>query len=406
MNSRKAIVWILAVLPSALIAAPQLRAAEPAAEPVKPAPAAKEALDLKPIFDGKTLDGWVALGQGKFTVDEGTILGQTDKGGWGWLCTKKTYGDFILEMDVKMEQRGNSGVQIRSHVVAKGKMVGPQVDIDAGAGRTGSLYEQGRRGWLQRVKGDSPAGKSFKFGQWNRLRIACIGDSIRTWVNGVACADYVDSLDIEGIIALQVHSGKNVRLRWKNIRIADLGRRTWKPILDAKTLEGWKVIGPGKWQARDGAVVGTHQRSDRGHGHLITDKLYDDFTIRFQFKAVKGNSGFYFRVAKGGGAGVKGFQAEIDPANDVGGLYETHGRAWVVKPTPAAVKKFFKPQKWNTMTVSAHGGRIVVNVNGSRTAELKNDRGRPKGHLAMQLHGGQDLEVWFKDMEILSEAKK
>ncbi|MBL7132710.1 MAG: DUF1080 domain-containing protein [Phycisphaerae bacterium] len=396
MNSRQVTVWILAVLLAAL-AAPGLWAAEADAP---------KAYDLKPIFDGKTLDGWKALGQGKFTVDEGTILGQTGNGGWGWLCTKKIYGDFVLEMDVKMEQRGNSGVQIRSHMIDGKKMVGCQIDIDGGPGRTGSLYEQGRRGWLQQLKGDSPAGKAFKFGQWNRLRIDCIGDSIKTWVNKVPCADYVDSLDIDGIIALQVHSGKGVRLRWKNIRIADLGRRTWKPILDPKTLKGWKVIGPGKWQASEGAVVGTHKASEGGHGHVISDKLYDDFTIRFQFKSVKGNSGFYFRVEKGGGAGVKGFQAEVDPAKDVGGLYETDGRAWVVKPTPAAVKKFFRPQKWNTMTVSARGRRIVVKVNGRQTASLTNDRGRLKGHLAIQLHGGQDVEVAFKNMEILSEAKK
>ncbi len=70
------------------------------------------------------------------------------------------------------------------------------------------------------------------------------------------------------------------------------------------------------------------------------------------------------------------------------------------------LKKFFKPQKWNTMTVSAHGRRIVVKVNGTQTTELKNDPGRLKGHLALQLHGGQELDVAFKDMVILSEAKK
>ena len=84
---------------------------------------------------------------------------------------------------------------------------------------------------------------------------------------------------------------------------------------------------------------------------------------------------------------------------------DTHGRRWGTLP-PAAVKKFFRPQKWNTMTVSAHGRRTVVNVNGTQTAELKNERGRLKGHLALQLHRGQDVEVAFKDVEILSEAKK
>jgi hypothetical protein len=108
----------------------------------------------------------------------------------------------------------------------------------------------------------------------------------------------------------------------------------------------------------------------------------------------------------GGGVGVHGFQAEIDASNDVGGLYETGGRAWVVQPSAEDVATWFKPQEWNEMVVSAHGRRIVVHVNGCKTAELKNDKGRLKGHLALQLHCGQDMHVMFKDIEILSPKKK
>jgi len=99
--------------------------------------------------------------------------------------------------------------------------------------------------------------------------------------------------------------------------------------------------------------------------------------------------------------GVHGFQAEIDPSKDIGGLYETGGRGWVIRPSAEQVAKYFKARHWNQMTVSAHGRRIVVHVNGYKTAELKDDPGRLEGHLALQMHGGQDMHVLFKDIEVL-----
>src|SRR6185436_12205125 len=107
-------------------------------------------------------------------------------------------------------------------------------------------------------------------------------------------------------------------------------------------------------------------------------------TVRLKYKAVKGNSGFYFRIEEKGASGVSGFQAEIDAKNDVGGLYETNGRAWVSKPTPEQVNQWFKLGEWNEMTVSAHGGHITVTVNGIKSAELSNDPGRAAGKLALQ----------------------
>ena len=123
--------------------------------------------------------------------------------------------------------------------------------------------------------------------------------------------------------------------------------------------------------------------------------------MRLKYLAVKGNSGLYFRVDKGGGAGVLGFQAEIDPNRDAGGLYETGGRAWVVRPALKNVKKWYKPGQWNEMSVVAVGRRIVVHVNGKKSAELKDDPGRTEGHIALQLHGGQEMDVQLKDIEIL-----
>lgn len=179
----------------------------------------------------------------------------------------------------------------------------------------------------------------------------------------------------------------------------------WKPLWDGKTLEGWHKIGVGDWTVEDGAIVGRKKASETEFGHLVTDDVFKDFTVRLRFKALQGNSGLYFRIEEKGASGVSGFQAEIDPANDVGGLYETNGRAWVVQPKPEDVKKWLKPNDWNEMDVTAAGRHIIVHLNGIKTAELDNDPGRTEGRLALQLHGGNDMHVMFKNIAILEAGK-
>lgn len=178
-------------------------------------------------------------------------------------------------------------------------------------------------------------------------------------------------------------------------------RTTFVPLFDGTTLTGWHALPGGKWEVKDGAIVGTSAKTEQRHGLLVSDKTYRDFTVRLKFRVIKGNSGFYFRSEKVDHAvGVHGFQAEVANAPSVGGLYETGGRAWVVKPDPEQTKKCYKPSEWNQMTVSARGRHIVVHLNGTKTAELSDDPGRLEGHFALQLHGGQDMEVMFKDIEI------
>ncbi|ACB73637.1 3-keto-disaccharide hydrolase [Opitutus terrae] len=183
---------------------------------------------------------------------------------------------------------------------------------------------------------------------------------------------------------------------------AETTQRLW----DGKSFAGWHTIGRGSWTIVDGAIRGIHPADEPEFSHLVTDRSYRDFTVRLKFKAVKGNSGFYFRIAEQGFSGVTGFQAEIDAKVDVGGLYETNGRAWVVQPTPEQVASWFKPGEWNEMTVTAKGGDVVVHVNGYKSAELRNDPGRAEGKLALQVHGGQDVEVWFKDLEIVTPERE
>jgi hypothetical protein len=175
----------------------------------------------------------------------------------------------------------------------------------------------------------------------------------------------------------------------------------WQPLWDGKTLDGWHKIGTGTWSVEDGAIVGRKEARDGDFGHLVTDKVFKDFTVRVKYKAAKGNSGLYFRIEEKGASGVSGFQAEIDPNHDAGGLYETNGRAWVAQPKPEDVKTWYKPGEWNEMDATAVGRHLVVHVNGKKSAELRDDPGRTEGRIALQLHGGNDMDVRFKDIEIL-----
>lgn len=359
-----------------------------------------------PIFDGKSLDGWAPQGGGRWSVEDGTILGVTGDGSYGWLCTKKTYGDFILEFEAKHEANGNSGIQVRSRIDEKGVMIGAQFDLDRTRPSSGRLYDEARRLLLQDVPDDPISRKAFKGDDWNLIVIRCEGDRLRSWVNKIPIVDYIDSVDLDGILAFQVHSGKDVKVRFRNVRIKDLGRRTWKPLLNGKTFEGWHPIGKGDWSIADGVITGRHAKAEKEFGHLVTDAIHRDFTVRLQFRSLEGDSGFYFRSDEKGALGMAGLQGQIEPKNDVGGLYDSDGRGWVAKPKKETVAKAFKPGEWNAMTISAHGTRIALNVNDWRIAELLHDeKGRLEGHFGLQLHGGQDLNVQFRAIEILGDPE-
>ncbi len=198
------------------------------------------------LFDGKTLDGWEQhSGTAEYRVEDGAVVGKTVANtGNSFLCTKKKYGDFILEFEFKVAPNMNSGVQFRSELYDKettveiggkpkkfpaDRVFGYQFEIDPSPrSYTGGVYDEGRRGWLQDLKDNEAARKAFKNGEWNAARIECRGDSIKTFVNGVQAADLKDDMTKEGFIALQVHGiGKNAEkvgeeVRWRNIRIKEL----------------------------------------------------------------------------------------------------------------------------------------------------------------------------------------
>jgi len=182
------------------------------------------------VFDRATLAGWRAIGDAHWSVDNGAIVGEVGGGSQSFLVSEASYGDFVLEISVLNDLPGNSGIQVRSHQNEQGRVFGYQAEIDPSSrGWSGGLYDEGRRGWLQTLEGRSARG-AFRPRSWNTYRIECFGPHIRTWVNGFPCVDYIDALDHEGFIGLQVHSGKDTKVRWKYLRLYTHGVGTEVPV--------------------------------------------------------------------------------------------------------------------------------------------------------------------------------
>jgi hypothetical protein len=212
-----------------------------------------------PLFDGKTINGWIQRGgKAKYTVEDGMIVGTTvPKTPNSFLCTEKDYGDFILELEFKVDPAMNSGVQFRSECfdepvtikvgdkeikIPAGRVHGYQYEIDMDVNRkvngkprlwTAGVYDEARRKWLYPgiLGGDEAAfseqgAKICKHNDWNHVRIEAVGDSIKTWLNGALAADFKDSMTPKGFIALQVHDvgdrQEPMYVYWKNIRIKEL----------------------------------------------------------------------------------------------------------------------------------------------------------------------------------------
>lgn len=187
---------------------------------------------FKPLFDGKTLDGWKNPYEwGEVKVVDGEIHLTAEKK--FFLVTEKAYSDFVFEGQVKLpEGKANSGFMFRAHV-KKNKVSGYQAEVDGNEERmwSGGLYDEGRRKWfISPVKGDEAsesafaerAKKAFKRHEWNTYRITCKGDHITIEVNGVVLTDVTDDMDSSGPIGIQHHGEKGAVYKFRGLRIKEL----------------------------------------------------------------------------------------------------------------------------------------------------------------------------------------
>jgi hypothetical protein len=176
-----------------------------------------------PIFNGKDLTGWTINGTEKWYVDSSHQLvceSGPDKQ-YGYLSTKKNYKNFILTLDFKQEANGNSGVFFRSSIEGV-KISGWQVEVAPINLHTGGIYESYGRGWLRQP---NPLHEQYLLeGQWNTMKIKVINDQVTTWLNGHMMVDMQDEKigKGEGFIALQIHDGGGIKVRWKNLEIVEM----------------------------------------------------------------------------------------------------------------------------------------------------------------------------------------
>ncbi len=382
------------------------------------------AQEWQSLFNGKNLSGWKQInGKAHYTVKDGVIIGKPVFGSPNsFLCTKKNYGDFIFEFDFKVPDGVNSGVQFRSESLKSynnGRVHGYQFELDPSARAwTGGIYDEARRGWLYPLTLNPTAQNAFRNGEWNHARIEAIGNRMRTWVNGIPCADLIDDMTQSGFIALQVHqignkADEDKAMEWKNLRIItkdvekyaspdnknveqvnaipnSLSDREkaegWKLLFDGKTTNGWrgaKLEGfpDHGWQVKDGilTVLSSDGKESANGGDIVTTRTYENFILKFEFKITPGaNSGVKYFVDptlnKGAGSAIGcEFQILDDERHPdaklgvkgnrkLGSLYDL---------IPAPSKKKFYMDQFNKGMVVVRGNHVEHWLNGEKLIEYE-----------------------------------
>ncbi|MCC8036363.1 MAG: DUF1080 domain-containing protein [Rikenellaceae bacterium] len=379
------------------------------------------------LFDGVSLEGWrPAGGRAPFIVEDSCIVGIFEMGvPNSFLVTEKTYGDFILEFDFRMDDGINSGVQFRSpiHTGEDGfeRVYGYQYEMDpAPRAWTGGIYDEARDGWLYPLTFNPSSRDTYKNNEWNRARIEACGTSIRTWLNGTECTDLLDDTTPEGIIGLQVHDigdaeleGKTVR--WKNIRICTEDpaayftpanpnvpqvNRLSNTISEREAAEGWRLLWDGAtpngwrgaridrfpetgWAIEDGIlkVLPSNGGESTNGGDIITDRTYRNFKLKVDFKITPGaNSGIKYFVDPGlnqGEGSAIGCEFQIlDDENHPDAKLGVNGNRkaaalYDLIPPEYGPLFFFSDWSWNTAMIVVEGRHVEHWLNGTKVVEYE-----------------------------------
>lgn len=376
------------------------------------------------LFDGKTLKGWtIKGGNALYKVKDGAIVGTTaDEQPNTFLTSNKIYGDFILELEYKVDPNMNSGIQIRTNSfphIMDGRVHGYQIEIDPSErGWSGGVYDEARRGWLHPVADDNTAAKkAFKQNAWNHYRIEAIGDTIRTWINSVPAAHLMDNQTASGFIGLQVHGiygdqKPGTEIAWRNIRIltdnleryaqksplpvvdkinkltSNESKQGWKMLWDGETTNGWRGAKLDAFPKKGWVIENTElivlasggAESSAG-GDIVTTEVYGDFELQVDFKITKGaNSGIKYYVDtdinKGPGSSI-GLEYQIlDDENHPDAKLGSHQGSRTIVSLYDLIKA--DPNKpvnavgqWNTAYIISKNNHVEHWLNGVKVLEYE-----------------------------------
>jgi hypothetical protein len=405
----------------------------------------------KPLFNETDFSEFEQRGgEAIYRVENGTIIGTTVPNTQNsFMCTRKSYSDFTLECEVFVDTSLNSGIQIRSNAYLNGRVHGYQVEIDDKHWRlwSGGIYDEARRGWLNNLMDNEAGRQAYRINEWNLYRIEAIGNSVKTWVNGVMCANLVDDADASGFIAFQVHNVNVVRepwtegveVKWRNIRIMTeelekyrfLGedpvpprevlltnrltgqeeKQGWELLFDGESTEKWRGAGltafpETGWEAVDGTIQLT-AGDEAGPGDILTVEEYSDFEISLEFKLAGGSeSGIKYLCRETEGGQVTGLEFQlIDDENNpdaLGGEDGSRTCGSLYDLVPARTNKMLRGAgEWNMANIRASGNRVSHFLNGVRVLEYNRDTEDFKvpesGHIHLEDHGH---EVAFRNIKI------
>ena len=375
------------------------------------------------LFDGESLNGWTQIGgEANYVVRDGAIVGSTVKNTPNsFMATNKMYDDFILELDYLVDSTMNSGIQIRSNSYPHymdGRVHGYQIEIDPSERAwSAGIYDEARRGWLYNLEGNPEAQKAFKQNEWNHYRIEAIGDTLKTWINGIPAAHLIDDKTGSGFIALQVHSiGKEKKegteIIWKNIKIltdslskyskktplkalitknnvaVDEIKNGWKMLWDGKTTEGWRGarldgFPTNGWEISEGmlTVLSTGGEESAAGGDIVTTEVYGDFELKVDFKITEGaNSGIKYYVDpdlnKGPGSSI-GLEYQIlddarHPDAKLGNHEGSRTLASLYDLIAADPNKPVNPiGEWNTAHIISKDNHVEHWLNGMKVLEYE-----------------------------------
>lgn len=375
------------------------------------------------IFNGKNLKGWTRLnGDAEYVVKDGAVVGTTKYDTPNtFLAYKENFSDFILEFDFKVDDALNSGVQFRSASIESydnGRVHGYQFEIDPSPRAwSAGIYDEARDGWLYTIE-EKASKDAFRNGEWNHARIEAVGNRIRTWLNGVPCANLIDDRASEGFIALQVHAIYNdnqlgKQISWKNIRVCteNLEQEMWaeeagaaevsrlnNKLSDKEIAEGWKLLWDGVsskgwrgarladfpkggWTIEDG-ILKVH-KGDGGEstngGDIVTVNKYRNFILKVDFKITEGaNSGIkYFvdtELNQGAGSSI-GCEFQILDDNKHPdakmGVNGNRTLASLYDLIPAPTDKPFRGGFFNTAMIKVEGNHVEHWLNDVKVIEYE-----------------------------------